>query len=237
MQQPPPTQQGFSPSPSGPVSFDALSQAIKVLQTDIGYWAILSLILIVVVVAIGAIGMFLMAAIGLGSIAATRGAVISLPMMMLGNMVVLILVIALAYALFAGYLDVCVRRMAGEKTTINDLFSGMGKVSQLFVAGVLVGLCIGIGNIFFVIPGLYFAAAFSLTPLMVLRQGLAPVDAMKKSMEAINRGGVIMMILLIIVANVCAGLGGIACGIGAIFTMAISPLTIACVYKGLYPAD
>jgi len=243
MQPPPEQNQGMPPSTSGPVSFDALTNAFKVLQSDFGYWALASLIILAVAGVTYVIAMFIAAALGLGAgLAASASrtsatAAVSLPMMLVGYMLAMVLIIAVSYALFAGYLDVAVRRIGGQKTAINDLFVGFKKVGPLITAGLVIGLCSTIGMYLCVIPGLYLAAAWSLTPLLILRQNLAPFDAMKKSMSLINSSSPVMMVLLLFVASICAELGAIACGIGMLFTFAIYPLTIGFVYRGFFPTE
>lgn len=237
----PPQNMGV-PGPTSPISFDALSVAFKAIQSDIGFWVVATLITMVVGGAIWVVCTLVLSAIGLGAGFAAAGGgrvgnAVSMPIMLIGYLITLGLVTAATYAILAGFLDASVRKLAGEKVVTGDLFIGFKKLSQLLVAGLVIGICTVLGSYLCVIPGLYLGAAWCLTPLLIVRQNMQPFDAMRKSMETITRGGIWMMILLLFVAGICAELGAIACGIGVLFTFAIYPLTIAYVYRGFFPND
>ncbi|MBI5103010.1 MAG: hypothetical protein HZB33_14430 [Nitrospirae bacterium] len=97
------------------------------------------------------------------------------------------------------------------KTSIDSGISMvMGRLPQLVVAALLVGLAVGIGMMLLIIPGLIAAFFFMFTFVIVVLENSSAVDAMKKSVAIVkaNLNDLVMLFLGIIAAGVVVALVG-----------------------------
>lgn len=87
------------------------------------------------------------------------------------------ILIVLAFGLIRSGL----RLASGEKATFADLFSTAGKSITYIISSIIYGLIVLVGTVLFIIPGVMWAAKFSLYPYFILDKGAGPIEALKLS--------------------------------------------------------
>ena len=91
---------------------------------------------------------------------------------------------------------------------LGSLFSNTAShILSLAVAGILIGIVVGIGFILLVIPGIYLGVRLSLTVSSIIVKGESPVDAMKDSWETAhgNMWTIFGVLLVYSVLNIILG--------------------------------
>jgi uncharacterized membrane protein len=109
----------------------------------------------------------------------------------------------------------------GKPIALGDLFNFENAVDKwvgLFIAG----LCIGIGNMLFVIPGIIAAGFFYFVPMILAdKPGTPFMNAIKGSIS-FAKANAVPCILVAFIMGLVGALGMVACGIGMLITMPIS---------------
>jgi uncharacterized membrane protein len=157
---------------------------------------------------------------------------VAAPSMMLIPITIAISLIggALNTALMTGISLAAIEEADTGTTKFETLFSGFKNFGNLIVGSILYSLAIGIGMVFCIVPGLYLSGALSLTMLIVIKEGINGVDALKSSFERMKPYA-FAMLGLIIVASICSALGVIACGLGVLVTWPIYPIVLGLTYR------
>ncbi len=118
------------------------------------------------------------------------------------------LVTALAYILYGGYLTLLIRHYRGAHIEFDDLFAvtDFRWVSFAFL-GLIKGFFILLGFICFIVPGVYLAVRWMYAELLVIDQGMRPLQALRASskMTEGNRFK-LFLFLLIVIFSVLIGL-------------------------------
>ena len=233
----PPGQWGpGGPLPPGPaeVTIDAIGIAWNITKSDFGLWVPTVFLVIVINYAVSLPFNFATNLLVYGSIfpfnPSFEQQMVALGVSLIGSVIIQ----AVTYALHAGMMNMGLKKLEGAPTGVADLFSAFPKFLQLFAAGFLVGLVTGVGFVLLIVPGLYLMGALSLTPLLVVRQNLGPIDAMQRSMEIMKGGRAFAMFGVMFVAGLCSALGACACGIGMLFTLPIFYCTVAVTYYNFF---
>ncbi len=141
------------------------------------------------------------------------------------------LVTALAYILYGGYLGLMLQHYRGSHIVFDDLFSmtDFRFVSFAFLA-VIKGLLILLGLICFIVPGIYLSVRWMYAELLVIDQGMKPLQALKASskMTEGSRGKLFLFILAMAFSIL---LGVLALVVGAIAMMAVSLFALISLYE------
>lgn len=105
-------------------------------------------------------------------------------------------------------------------------------IGRVLTTAVLVGLGTMVGFILCYLPGIVFAFVSSYALHFTIDKRLAPVEAIKASIDLVknNLGNTLIWY---IVGGLIGGAGAIACGIGIIFTLPIMIIGTAYTYKTL----
>lgn len=100
------------------------------------------------------------------------------------------------------------------------------------VASALVGLCVLVGFILLIIPGIIVSLMLSFTLYLVVDRNLRPVEALKESRRLTrgNRGKLLLLALCVVLLN---GAGLLALGVGLFITMPVSTLAFVHAYRTL----
>ena len=110
----------------------------------------------------------------------------------------------------------------------SDLFSkSLSKIIWLFIASFLSSLFIGIGFIFFILPGIYLFVRFSLFPVFIIIEDQGPVSSLMLSWEMTDQYGgqlfsqtilfFMIMLLVFILSSIIFSIFGQAITIAIIF--------------------
>ena len=141
------------------------------------------------------------------------------------NIVGWVVSIALAKGLVTIALDVTY----GREPDLSKLFSAE-HFGQFLLAGILVGLLVGIGLIFCIIPGLFAAVALQFTQYRVIDRDESAFDALGGSWELVKPqfGSLVLLILALFGINL---LGLLLCGLGLLITVPLSAVAVAHAYR------
>ncbi|HLH21968.1 MAG TPA: hypothetical protein VK066_05570 [Chloroflexota bacterium] len=125
-------------------------------------------------------------------------------------------------------LEFCDRRSPG----LADLFSGGPVYLSYLLASILFSLMVGIGLVFFVVPGIVLAIVFQFFSYVIVDRGLGPMAALSRS-AAITKGvrwNLFGLALVLVGLNL---LGLLALVVGLFVTVPITIVAIAYVYRKL----
>lgn len=135
-----------------------------------------------------------------------------------------------------GLIKINLKFRDGSSPEFADLFSEVGLVLQYAVAGVLYGLMVVVGLLFFIFPGLYLATRFCFFGYYIVEEHLDPLDALRRSSKLTE--GVRMDLFLFGVLIAGFNLLGLLClGVGLLVTVPVSRLAIAHIFRHLQAAD
>lgn len=120
----------------------------------------------------------------------------------------------------------------GQKADFPDLYEGYPKFVDVLIGGILYGLLVLAGLILFIIPGIYWGIRYHFFVYLIIDRDMSPVEAIKKSGD-MTRGiwwHLFVFWLAIIGINL---IGAILCCVGLLFTIPITLVAIAYVYRTL----
>ena len=87
----------------------------------------------------------------------------------------------LLFAVIAGVIKVFFNLYARREVSLADFFEGTKRALPLFMLSILVGLCVMVGFILFIIPGIYLAIRLAFAKFIIVNENIGVVDALKKS--------------------------------------------------------
>ena len=82
-----------------------------------------------------------------------------------------------------GFDYVCLRAARDEDVAVEDVFQGFRRYLDAVLAHLCVGLIVGVGIIFLIVPGIILACRLSMTSYLVLDEGMSAVDALQESWD------------------------------------------------------
>jgi hypothetical protein len=137
---------------------------------------------------------------------------------LLGGLIALVVVIALALLLIriaAGSINILLMSLEKEKISTKAAIGSVssGKLTSFVGVYFLTSVAIFIGLLFFIIPGIYLMARFSLAPVVVYAENLKAMAAIKRSM-ALTKGHVFEMLGALTAQTILSG-NGLLSTIGA----------------------
>ncbi len=145
----------------------------------------------------------------------------------LGNAVIT----ALAYILYGGYLTLLINHTQDKHVVFDDLFTVIDFrfVSFAFLA-LIKGVLVLLGFICFIIPGIYLSVRWMYAELLVIDQGMRPLEALKASsiMTEGMRGKLFLFALLV---GITIMLGLLAFIVGAFAMITVSLLALIILYE------
>lgn len=144
-----------------------------------------------------------------------------------------VMIMALIYPFVVGVLMVGIRRAADQPIIFGEVFSHFGRTLPLVIAAVLMTILICIGNLLFLIPGIYLGIAYSLTLPLIVERGLSPWQAMEASRKGISQHwfkvlGLYLLLGLIIMASM------LTLGILLIWTLPMMVVANGILYRTIF---
>jgi uncharacterized membrane protein len=88
---------------------------------------------------------------------------------------------ALAYIVYCGLMTLMLKHYDGEHVEFDDLFSIERTWISFTFMSVVKTLCIMLGFILFIIPGVYLSLRWMYAELLVIDRGMKPIAALKES--------------------------------------------------------
>ncbi|MGZ5384229.1 MAG: hypothetical protein ACXW1Y_09285 [Acidimicrobiia bacterium] len=131
-----------------------------------------------------------------------------------------------------GVIRIALKIVDGRPVETADLFQRADQALPYFIASVIVGIMVGIGFIFLIIPGIYLAITFGFFGYNIVDKEHGIVESIEQS-AAITRaqkGDLFVFGVALFLFNLA---GAIALGIGLLITVPVSMLALAYVYRKL----
>ncbi len=211
---PPPGSGGYgATSPANFAMGDALSYGWNAYWKNIGPMLVIAVVVVLIQIAFSAVA---------SSIDATVPRVL---VQIIGNLVGLLITL--------GWLRVALGITNGVKPELADVFKAEGYgvfllASILFYIGVVIGL------ILLIIPGIIFIATFGFYGFVIAErgEGVAVLESLQRSAELTrgHRWTLFGMAIVLFLVNI---VGLIACFVGVVFTLGITLITWAYLYRAL----
>ena len=226
----PPISPGYVPRPQ--VRFDAISEALRLLQAQMGTWVVASLLVVLVCLAVGA--PFYIWVFAAAFAKAFSGHPEAMRAVGLVPQLVATFVMTIVTAFMTGgmYRMAC-RQVRGEPISVGDLFTVTDVLPNLLVASVLVGIATQIGIRLCCFPGLIIGGLLMLTIPLVVDRRAGAIEAIGMSFAAL-KGEVLMASLFYLLYLIINLLGFCACCVGVLFTMPLMILAVSIVYRDFF---
>lgn len=237
---PPPA--GYGGPPPGGSGWDvgsALSYGWNKFQANVGQIIVAALALIVAMAVLGGIGFGILAAATSDyectydpdtfSTECDGGTSFILGIILYGLIVALIMIAA--QVIGAGLIRASLDITEGKPFLTSTVFK-FDKIGSVIVTSLIIAAATFVGTILCYLPGLIVGFFTSYSLYFVMDKGLAPVDAIKASVNLVkdNLG---TALIWYIVGGLVAGAGAIACGVGLLVTIPIFLIGTAFTYKHL----
>ncbi|MDB5099807.1 MAG: hypothetical protein JWM80_4228 [Cyanobacteria bacterium RYN_339] len=132
--------------------------------------------------------------------------------------------------LMAGYMSMALAVHDGRPAAIGDLFKPQPTLGNMLAVQFITSVAIIIGFIFLIIPGLIAAVLLGFAPLLVLEQNMAPMDALKRSVD-ISKPLLGTLIVFAIVASIVNFIGALLLGFGLLVTVPLTMLAWVAIYR------
>lgn len=151
----------------------------------------------------------------------------------LGQLLLSLGIGVLTYPFFAGILMIGIRRAAQQPVGVGLVFGYFGHTLALAVTGILVTICVYLGTLLLILPGIYLGIAYLLAMALVVERGLSPWQAMEASRKAITQHwfkvfGLLLLLSLILLVS------ALPLGIGLIWTLPMSVAAIGVLYREIF---
>jgi len=135
--------------------------------------------------------------------------------------------------MMGGLATTALKAARGQPTTFSDAFSGGKYFVQMFVAEIVVFVCVFLGMLLCVVPGVIVAIGTSLYALVLVDRNLSGIDAAKQSWE-MTKGHRVNIFVFGLIGSGVAIAGLLACGIGLLLvSMPMGYVGLAAVYLQL----
>jgi uncharacterized membrane protein len=138
--------------------------------------------------------------------------------------------------LIAGFHIFCMKKILNRRTDFADLFKGFDFFVPTLVASLLIGLLVGCGTLFCIIPGLVLAAMFEFTYLFIVDKRMDFWPAMQASHAVVKSDyfGFTMFLLLMVLVDI---LGALCCIVGLLVAFPVTVAAITVAYKEIVGFD
>lgn len=117
----------------------------------------------------------------------------------------------------------------GQKMDLSELFDFSKSVEKI-LGSIVLGFIIGIGFVFFVIPGIIFSMWWTFSPCVLADNPNLPFTKAMKESRNIAKGNWIKLILLFITLGFLQVLGAICLGIGLLVTIPVGHVALYFAY-------
>jgi hypothetical protein len=223
-------------SPMGPfqkppgVYFEAIGEAWKLVQQEMGTWVLASLIYLSAIIALQIVVRLVMFS---GQLIPTNLDHIDLTGLIFGSLLS-IMGSMVNVVLMTGMMRMGARQGQGLPISIGDVFGGFRRFGTVLATCFLAGLAYLIGFVLCIVPGIYMMGALVLAPIVAADQDVDAIEAITLTYRTVGSDAWLMFVLLF-VAGIIQSLGVCLCGIGLLFTMPIYMITIGLHYNYYFP--
>jgi uncharacterized membrane protein len=232
---------GYGAPPQGGSGWDvgsALSYGWNKFQANVGQIIVAALALLVAMAVLGGIGFGILAALSSdyecrfeddGDYVCDGGTGFFLGLILYGLIIALIMIAA--QVIGAGLIRASLDITEGKPFLTSTVFK-FDKIGSVIVTSLIIAAATFVGTILCYLPGLIVGFFTSYSLYFVMDKGLAPVDAIKASVNLV-KDNIGTALIWYIVGGLVAGAGAIACGVGLLVTIPIFLIGTAFTYKHL----
>jgi uncharacterized membrane protein len=135
-------------------------------------------------------------------------------------------------AIYVGVSRAVLGLVAGKPPTVGMMFEGFDRFGQAFLANLVVGLLVGIGTLFFIVPGIILGIMWMFVNLVLAETDLDFWPAMEASAK-LTAGYRWELFCLLLACLVVYLLGMLACGVGVFVAVPVIVAAIALAYRFL----
>ncbi len=125
-------------------------------------------------------------------------------------------VISIIFSL--GYAKNMLQTIDGEEPQFSAYLQPIGKIINMMIATVLVGLAVVIGFVLLIIPGFYLTMRLQFYSLYILEEDAGPIEAIKKSWQ-LTQGKMGFLVLLLLTQLLLAVIGLCLFGVGLLIAL------------------
>ena len=134
----------------------------------------------------------------------------------------------------AGIVWITLKHCRGQEVTLGDLFRGFDSFGNTFIAGIVFGLLVSLGLIFFVVPGIILGALFCFVFPFIVDRGMMFPEAMVASRKlGQGRTDLLAKTLFFMLAMIVGISGIVLCVVGLFFTWPLMWAVVAVAYEDL----
>ena len=131
-----------------------------------------------------------------------------------------------------GLIRIALKIVDGEPVETADLFQRVDLALPYFIASVIVGVMVGIGFVFLIVPGIYLAVTFGFFGYNIVDKEHGIIESIEQS-AAITKAQKWDLFAFGVVLFFFNLAGAIALGVGLLITVPVSMLALAYVYRKL----
>lgn len=147
-----------------------------------------------------------------------------------------IAMMALMYPFIAGIVMLGIRRSVDLPLSYNEIFAYFAYVVPLLVAAILMTICMMLGFMLLIIPGIYLSVAYMFTVPLIVEKNLGAWEAMETSRKAVTRHWFKFFVTLIIMTVVFI-VSAIPLGIGLIWTYPMFIAVMGVLYRETFGVE
>ncbi|MEM6381009.1 MAG: hypothetical protein AAF705_22745 [Bacteroidota bacterium] len=136
-------------------------------------------------------------------------------------------------SLAAGYYLVADRIVHDEPVEFGSFFDGFNYLGQLVLVGLVGGILVGIATLFFILPGIYLAVAYSFAAPLVLFARLEFWPALETSRKVISKNWFSIFAFLIVLGFLI-NLGFLVFGLGILIALPVYYLAMYSAYQDIF---
>jgi hypothetical protein len=145
------------------------------------------------------------------------------------NAVSSILGIVITGFLNAGLAKIYLKVARGEMATFADLFGGGRRTLAMIGMALAYGIAVGVGFLFFIVPGVIFAIGFQLADFFIVDAHLGAIRSLRASWQ-VTKGHKAHIFVFNLVSAAVLVAGVFACGVGLFAALAIVRIAEAVIY-------
>ncbi len=139
---------------------------------------------------------------------------------------------ALSYIIFGGFIAMLLRNYDGKTVVFDDLFSIDNRWISFTFTSLIKGMCILVGLLLFIVPGVYLAIRWMFAELLVIDKGMRPMEALKASSE-MTKGNMWKLLWFFILTILTILAGAALLFVGIFPAMVIMTFAMISVYRQL----
>lgn len=143
---------------------------------------------------------------------------------------------ALSFIVYGGYLSLLLKHYNWETVKFDDMIPTDNRWISFAVLGILKTIAIIVGCLLFVVPGVYLALRWMFAELLVIDQGMRPLEALRAS-SAMTKGIMWKLLAFSLVAIVLVVVGFLAFGIGSVIASVVVTFAMIKIYKDILAAS